>query len=339
MSIRRVFLAWGRIGRRTKELAGVLKARLIYIPDKPPYLRAWSKTSRILREVSPRTVILQLPQGPLLLRAVMLKKKLGYSLVADVHTGFSVYESWKNLILNKPFHNLLKYCELVIAHNDPFREHLIKNKKIDPKRAITVYDPFPRIPKHLKKPTNIDIESYEYIVFPAAWDPDENLEFTVKEYLSSIASKQYKFVITGNYHRRIKLAEKIRSISDKIILTGFIKSEEYYWILKNSKLIITGTTREYTMLSSIWEAVALEKPFVTNYTQTLKNILGKNTLYYTYHEGSLKKLLDTCLKSRGCIIDLQERVKALKKKMLMLSRNSIEKLEKIINEIDGLMKI
>lgn len=339
MSIRRVFLAWGRIGRRTRELADILKARLTYIPGKPPYLRAWSETSRILSEISPRIVILQLPQGPLLLRAIMLKKKLGYTLVADVHTGFSIYESWKSLILNKPFHKLLKYCELVIAHNDTFREHLIKNKKIDPRKVITVYDPFPRIPEHLKKPANIDIESYEYVVFPATWDPDENLEYILKEYLSSTASKQYKLIITGNYHRRIKLANKIKRISDKIILTGFIKSEEYYWILKNSRLIITGTTREYTMLSSIWEAIALEKPFVTNYTQTLKNILEKNTLYYIYHEGSLKKLLDTCLRSRECIVDLQERIKVLKKKMLMLSKNSIEKLEKLIDKIDGLKKV
>lgn len=332
-----MFLAWGRIGRRTIELSRELNSYLLFIPDRPPYLKAYFKTKKFLLEFRPKTIILQLPQGPLLFSSFIYKKKHHYSIIADVHTGFSIYDSWKSLILNKPFHNFLKYCELVIAHNEPFREYLIKYKGLDPGRVITVYDPFPKIPENLKKPTNIDVEPLKYIVFPAAWDPDENLEFIVREFLSSTTSRTYKLLLTGNYNRRKKLAEKIRrGSSDKIVLTGYIGSEEYYWILKHSKLVITGTTREYTMLSSIWESLALEKPFITSYTRTLGKILGGSTLYYTYKEGSLRKLLDTCLNNDECIFYLQRKIVALKDKMKTLSRNSIEKLKRIINRLNEL---
>ncbi|ADI32603.1 glycosyltransferase [Staphylothermus hellenicus] len=331
-----VFLAWGRIGRRTVELSRELGSYLLFIPDKPPYLKAYFKTIKFLSRFQPKTVILQLPQGPLLFSSIMHRKKHHYNVVADVHTGFSIYDSWKSLILNKPFHCFLKYCELVIAHNDPFREYLVKTKGLDPERVVTVYDPFPKIPENPRKPINIDVEPFKYIVFPAAWDPDENLEFIVREYLSSTASRTYKLLLTGNYNRRKRLAEKIRRSSDKIVLTGYVGNREYYWILKYSKLVVTGTTREYTMLSSIWESLALEKPFITSYTYTLGKILGKNTLYYTYKEGSLRKLLDTCLNNNACLVYLRKRITTLKENMKTLSRNSIEKLRIIINRLNEL---
>jgi hypothetical protein len=332
--INRVFVAWGRVGRRTIELAKETNSRLLFIPDKPPYIRAYKLTYRAISVMKPKIVIIQLPQGPLLYNVVKYKKRLGYKIVADVHTGFSVYESWRNMLLNKPFHKFLNYCEIIVAHNDPFREYLINVKKIDPRRVITVYDPFPKIPNILRKPHDIDIDPFDYIVFPAAWDPDEKIEFIINEYLSSNISKYYKLVITGNYLRRKRLAERIRRSSDKIILTGFLRNNEYYWVLKNSKIIITGTIREYTMLSSIWEAVALEKPFITNYTKTLWRILGKHTLYYVYKRGFLKKILDICLLHEECLESLTINSRILRNKLMSLSRRSIDELNKCINVLE-----
>lgn len=332
--INSVFVAWGRIGRRTRELSKAINAKLLFIYDKPPYIHAWLKTGILLMKYKPKVTIIQLPQGPLLYKTIELKKRLKYTLIADVHTGFIMHDAWKNLVLNKPFNFLLKYCDLIITHNEPLREYLIKYKKISKSKIIIVHDPFPQIPKKLVEPRNLNIKSYEYIVFPASWNPDENIKYIVSEYLSSKISNHYKLVITGDYNRNKKLARIIEERGrGRVILTHYRPINEYYWILNNSLLIITGTTREYTMLSSIWEAVALRKPFVVSWTKTIYSIIGKFAFYYTYKKGSLKELLDTCLGNTFYFENLSKKVNTLYDRLSSLSKESINKLNIIIKSV------
>ena len=293
---RRMFIAWARVGRRTIELASEVGARLVLIKDRPPYLKAWLMTPNVLYKEKPLTVIAQLPQGPLLARLSGLKGKLSFNLVADVHSGFLVYTSIKT--------------------------------GLDPSRIITVYDPFPRLPPSLKKP-RLELETGEYLVFPSSWHPDEPLEYIVREFLSSKAASRYKLVLTGRPHLRGSLRKLISKADGKVILTGYLPWEEYYWLLSNAKAVIAATTKEYTMLSAAWEAAAVRKPLILGRTETLKSIIGDYAVYFEVDvRGSLSSILNN-------IDSISLDVDGFSKHLESLSRASIRGLIERLKELEA----
>ncbi len=325
---RRMFIAWARVGRRTIELASEVGARLVLIKDRPPYLKAWLMTPNVLYKEKPFTVIAQLPQGPLLARLSGLKGKLSFNLIADVHSGFLVYTSIKEKVLNGPFKKYLKSCDLVISHNEPFTNLLKAKTGLDPSRIITVYDPFPRLPPSLKKP-RLELETGEYLVFPSSWHPDEPLEYIVREFLSSKAASRYKLVLTGRPHLRGSLRKLISKADGKVILTGYLPWEEYYWLLSNAKAVIAATTKEYTMLSAAWEAAAVRKPLILGRTETLKSIIGDYAVYFEVDvRGSLSSILSN-------IDSISLDVDGFSKHLESLSRASIRGLIERLKELEA----
>lgn len=281
-----------------------------------------------MQKESPFTVIAQLPQGPLLARLSGLKEKLDFILVADVHSGFLVYTSIKEKILNGPFKKYLRTCDLVISHNKPFANLLKAKTGLNPSRIITVYDPFPRLPPRLKKPP-IRLEAGGYLVFPSSWHPDEPLEYVIREFLSSRAASNYKLVLTGRPRLRGNLKKLVSKAGSKIVLTGYLTWDEYYWVLSNAKAVIAATTKEYTMLSAAWEVAAVRKPLIVGATETLKSIIGDYAVYFeTGVGGSLSAILDD-------IDSISVDVEGFRRHLESLSRESIKKLIKKLEELEA----
>ena len=325
-----VFIAWSRLSRRTRDLARELGAKLVFIPDHAPYLRAWRETGKILASINPRAVIAQLPQGPLLWRAHNLSKKQGFRLIADMHTGFIVYSSLKERLLNQPFRHLLRQLHLVIAHNEPIARLLTTRHGIPQEKVLIVYDPLPKIPGELRKPQVPGLKS-KYLVAPSSWAPDEPLEQLVHDILrENPQGDGIQVVITGDPGRGGRRARRILEAAKKdnrVIITGYLPVEEYYWLLKNSEAVIALTKREYTVLSAIWEAVALSKPFITTPTTTLRKLLGEN--YPCFYRPGTRGLGEAAAKCRS----EEKRVKNTIDMLRLLSKNSIEKLKQKLEEV------
>jgi len=303
---RTIFVAWARLSRRTRDLARELDAKLVFIPDRPPYIRAWRKTKTVIESEKPDIVLIQLPQGPLLWRITQLSKKLGFHIVADVHSGFIVYNSVKELLLNALFRKLLHQADFVLSHNPPFTRLLIKKLKLHRDKVLTVYDPLPKPPKTQKKPAIAD-ELDNYIVIPASWAPDEPLEYIAKEFLASKVAREYQLVITGNLKRNPKLAKRIQNLVDycakkRVILSGYLDDAEYSWLIHHSQAIIAATTKEYTMLSAIWESIAYNKLFLVSRTATLKEVIGNEyPCFFTIRRGEIARVIDSCMSDKSNI--------------------------------------
>ena len=326
-----LFIAWSRIGRRTVELAKEVDAKLLLIADRPPYIRAWRKTKTIISKMRPKVIIAQLPQGPLLLRLVQLKNRMKFKLIADVHSGFVVQESLKGIILNKPFVRLLRYCDLIVAHNELQAKYMIEKLRFNKELIIIVYDSLPRIPKTTRKPNSINLDPDEkYLIMPASWDPDEPIDYIIRGYHISRIKKDYKLVITGRPKKRdiIILARKL--VPDRIIFTGYLPWNEYYWLLSHANAVIGATTREYTMLSAVWEASALSIPLIISYTLTLREIVGDNALYFTLSEDSIAKSLDMLPYLENI---LRRKSAALRDRLARLSKESINELKNKLSMI------
>ncbi len=266
-----VMVAWRRLSRRSQLLSEALGAELLFFPDRLPYLRAAYRTMRVVSKAKPDTLIVQLPQGPLLLEAIVLRVFYHFKLVADVHTGFLMRWEWKSALLNTPFKRLLGRCDVVAIHNEEMRELLPASAK---EKALVVYDPWFMI-----KPAMPQMVKERYVVFPASYHPDEPLDETLEAARDLSPSVQIR--VTGNWRRR---PEVKRHESESIRFTGYLPNEEYERLIANSVGIISGTKEEYTALMSAWEAVAYQKPLAITDTRALRESFGNYPAYYLWND-------------------------------------------------------
>jgi len=308
-------IAWKKLSTRSTLLAKALDAKLWFFKDNIPYAKAFARTLlKTIRE-KPRIMIIQLPQGPLLLEAYFLKKVTGCKVIADVHTGFLVNTNWKGLLLNVPFAKLLPTADIIVAHNEPQLDLIPKKVR---NKTIVVFDPW-----HLIENQSTEKRSkYEnYIVFPASYAPDEPLE----EVINSINTfnVNVKMYVTGNWKRNPNVK---KYSSDRIVFTGFLSSEKFNNLLSNATAIITGTKREYTALMSGWEAIAHGKPLAVTATRTLKDLFGDYAVFYDYRNGqSIANAINTILTSKPNI--------AAHKKLKQRTIKSLEQLNQKIIEL------
>lgn len=276
------------------------------------YIKGFYSTFlKYLRE-KPETLILQLPQGPLLLEGALLKKVFGCKLVVDVHSGFVYGHSLKGLVINKPFNGLLDCADLVIVHNSEILD-LLRPSVVS--KTEVVYDPWMFI-QSADQPSS----DGKYLVFPASFAPDEPLH----EVLGAVNEyKKIKVYVTGNYLRNPSL---LRFSSSFVEFTGFLNRGDYEHLLLNSSGVITGTKDEYTLMMSAWEAVAFQKPLILSETRTLRDMFDGYALFYSWK--SRKGILDVLSKVFG-EQDLAYAQNKLKEKTV----NSLNILKKRLEEL------
>jgi hypothetical protein len=309
-------IAWKRLSRRSELLSKALGAQLWFFSDNIPYIRAFFNTLRNVVNKKPKIIIVQLPQGPLLLEAFFLKMLMKQKIVADVHTGFLITTEWKGLLLNVPFLKFLRAADLIIAHNE-FQLNLIPSDLRD--KTLVVLDPWHLI---IDNKGNNKSEQGGYIVFPASFASDEPLE----EVINSINSFNIdvKMYITGNWKRQSKI---MKYASDHIIFTGYLQSGEYNKLLSKATAIITGTKREYTSLMSGWEAVAYAKPLALTETGTLKSLFKDYAVFYDWKNNkSIAEAIKEILISKPNM--------AAREKLRLRTLGSLEMLNNKLEELD-----
>ncbi len=265
-----VMVAWRRLSRRSQLLSEALGAELLFFPDRIPYLRAAFKTMRAVSKAKPDILIVQLPQGPLLLEALVLRLFRRFKLVADVHTGFLMRWEWKSLLLNTPFKRFLGRCDVVAIHNEKMREILPKGAQ---QKALVVYDPW-----YMIEPVAGSIRE-QYIMFPASYHPDEPLDEVLE--VAKELCPDVRVKITGNWKRR---PEVKRHESERIVFTGYLTNEEYDVLFANASGIISGTKEEYTALMSAWEAIAYAKPLAITQSCASFETYEDYPIYYDWKD-------------------------------------------------------
>jgi len=315
-----IIITWEKASAREKSLSKYFEWRLYNFKSKLKYLVPALYTLKLILKYKPRVIIIQLPQGPLLFWVVILKYLVRYKLVADMHSGFLIYDSWKGLLLNKPFIPFLKYSDLILVHNNNILSLLREEIRI---KSRVVYDPIIR--KRCKPKLG------NYILLISTFSEDEDIRFVLEGYLSS--QMKYPIYITGDYRKNISVYRDFHSYRE-IKFLGWISDDLYERYLAGARAIVTCTKREYTMQRAIWEAALYEKVILIPRTRTLENLVDKFAIFYDYN--NLKSIKSAF--NRLFSISEEELLKIGKKLNKYLIPKSYDSLNKFKKELSNLLK-
>jgi glycosyltransferase involved in cell wall biosynthesis len=286
-----MFIAFSSVASRSRRIASKLNIPLIFYRDRFPYVFSSILTIIKILRAKPKSVILQLTQGPILFLFIILKKLIKFKLIGDVHSGFLIYLNLKGKILNFTFSKLIDHLDLIIVHNKEILKIISKKNK-----TFLLYDPLINDVEELKIRKN-----KTFVFVPIMKKPDEPIRELIKA--SEELKSDFVFISTG------KKIENIKYL-------GYLSYENYLKVLKTCDIVLALTKREFTLLSIIFEAISLGKPIIASETLTIKNFLKENALY-TNHENLAEKIKEMKMK------------KEIYKERIMKIRNEIEKIEKI----------
>jgi hypothetical protein len=303
------FVAFSILSSRNVRLAKKIDAEVIFLKDKFPYIYSTIYTIIKIIRNKPRNIILQTTQGPILFIFSILKKLLKYKLIGDVHSGFIIYLNIKGVALNKPFLKFLKDLDLIVLHNRQILSFLPFNIR---KKCIVIYDPL----FNFKEKINIKKGSNILIFSTIMLKPDEPLDVLMlaKNKLNDVA-----FICTGK-----KLNSK------EIISLGYLKYEDYLKVMNSSDAVLAMTTREYTNLSILFEAISLEKCIIASHTKTLKYILQDSALFFKDADELIACI--NKLKNENVKHEYEIKIKSLKERLINIELNQIEILKRILDK-------
>lgn len=313
------FIAWKSLSARTIRLSKILGAEIYFVKDSFPYIKAFIRTVVHLIKQRPRVVILQLPQGPLLLLCFLLKKPLKFKLIADAHTGFLHYFHWKEYLLNAPFKKLLNWCDAIIIHSSALKP-LLEGRLLD--RTLVIEDPLPEVEKTCPPPLSLVPKKVKaYFVFPASYAPDEPLDELISA-AQIVFKKHPNFLIllTGNWKRRPDIANTVKKLPF-VLLTGFLSTPHYYHLLKNARAVLALTKRSRSgLLASAADGVACETPLIASDLKELRNIITKGAVF-------VKNAVESIADAIEMLLD-ENTYKLLKAEMKTFKEEYISRLER-----------
>ncbi len=122
------------------------------------------------------------------------------------------------------------------------------------------------------------------VVAICGWAPDEPLAALV----AAAAGRPWHLVLTGS--PRVELDRP-----PNVELAGFLAEDDYVTRLRTADAIVVLTTREDTLLSGAWEALAVGRPLVLSGTTALRETFGDGPAYVGDDAASIAAGVDAVL--------------------------------------------
>lgn len=272
-----MFIVWGAEMELSRRLARALgaEARQVYykkiwgvnLPALIRYLAQSAATLLILFKNRPEAVIVQNPPvfAPL---AVLLYCKLsGARFAIDSHTAAFLDDKWIK------FYRLFKFAAkracLNSCHNYKNLE-ILNSWGIEPALAMQFfnprYDPAELAhPMHDECLEKVLTTSKLPVMMVNRFADDDDWQTVIK---TAELMPDADFFITGEPRRQI-------GKSDNVFLTGYLAHQEFLKLMRRCRVILALTLRPDTVLWSIREIMALNKPFVTTDSEVSRHYFGK----------------------------------------------------------------
>lgn len=312
----RMVVAWMPVSQRSTTLARRLDAELVLLSAAKGFRRPWTAWARypalVIRSWAalatrrPRGVVVIAPPVVAPLVVLPLARLLGARVAVDIHSGALLDRRWQWSI---PLLRILaRMADAAVVTLPSLADRLDA-----PRRAIVVPDPLPDMPADAGPATPRDVPD---VVAICGWGDDEPIAALV----DAARSARWRLTLTGRPRWTVAAPENVR-------IAGFLPDHDYVRLLRDADAIIVLTTREETLLSGAWEAVALAKPLVLSDTDSLRQTFGADVACVDATPQGIRAAIDRLLADPGA----HERAVRLRERFATENDRALERLDRAID--------
>ena len=137
------------------------------------------------------------------------------------------------------------------------------------------------------------------VVAICGWGDDEPLDALV----DAARGASWRLALTGRPRRTLAMPDNVRS-------TGFLDADAFAATVGGAAAVVVLTTRDETLLSGAWEAIALERPLVLSGTPALRATFGDGPVYVDADASSIAAGIEAVLADPGAA----DRTRALRER-------------------------
>jgi glycosyltransferase involved in cell wall biosynthesis len=283
-----VWITWEN-QRRNREVSRALKVPCFELAEvdemknlMKKYTYGLTKTFRILLKNRPRIIFCQNPSLVLAFSIVTTKTLLGAKVVVDAHNAGIYPKEGASKLLGLLARFVQRRADLTIVSNEALKSEVEKNGGV----AFALQDKIPDIP--IGRPRKLKGKiNFLYICSFAEDEPYGDVFQAARLLDSDIC-----IYVSGNYHKR---GIRPDSLTDNIVLTGFLPESEYIEMLNSVDATIVLTQRENCLLCGAYESVAIGKPMILSNTEILREYFNGGAIYTenigTEIEKSIRELI------------------------------------------------
>jgi hypothetical protein len=275
-------------------------------------------TLKILFVYRPQVIVIQYSFLLLILTAIYKLFRLRrIKLVVDCHTkalrrqakGILNFIFWPIKIMS------FKGADLTLISN----EGLIPDIKKLHSNFIILPDKIPNYIFNL-----LPVKNEKYCVYVSSFAVDEPIKEILE--VANILRNKIKLYWTGKFPPYVK---DLVSEKNNVILTGYLKEDQYFSLIQNADCILAMTTEEDCLQSAAYEALAVEVPFVVSKTKALMKFFEDAAIFTTHTPVQIAKSIEYAIENK---VEIIVRIKKVREAKENEFREKIRELKQYLDK-------
>ncbi len=326
---KKLFIVWGEQTELSRQLAQGLSAELrqIYYKKIGPYnlpaffryiLQA-AETLLVLFYEKPAIVITQNPPVFAPLTALIYCKIFGAKLAIDSHTAAFLDRKWQRFY---PLFRFAACCAALNSCHNYKNLEILKDWKIEPAMVMQFANPVYETEKLSLPLAEARLEeklkqSQLPVMMVNRFAADDDWETVIR---TAGLMPEADFFITGRPSGEIQAPANV-------YLTGYLKHEEFLKLMSRCRVALAFSLRPDTVLWSIREIMALNKPFVTTDSEVLRHYYGEVGLFAKSDADEIKNKILEAARAEN---EIKNKIKIFLEKDRVRWYNEIEKFNNFL---------
>lgn len=336
MNTQKAFVIWAKEVKLSQFLANSLGAELVLsfkeewlwgmkAPALIRYILQSVDTYKRLKGIKPKAVFVQNP--PIFAVAVVWFYCIfnNAKFVIDTHTAGFLDRKWiffhclhRFFAKRAAFNTVHNYKNLeiikgwgiengrVLQFYNPKREEILLPETVLPENLLQTLEESAAKPKIFMVNRFANDDAWQEVVNAAKLMPEAMV------------------FITGN-DKKIS-QEIIKTFPSNVALTGYLPHAQFIKLMDGCDVVLALTKRKDTVLWSVREIMALQKPFVTTDSDVIRHYYGSVGIFTNHETADLKSKIEQALNSQN---EVKEKIKSFLEKDKIRFERDIEFLNSI----------
>ncbi|MDH7476665.1 MAG: glycosyltransferase family 1 protein [Microgenomates group bacterium] len=190
----------------------------------------------------------------------------------------------------------IERAKKIIAVSQTTKRDLMKFYHLPEEKIAVIYNGYERQIKKTKEIKRWSLKKNKFILFVGTIQPRKNLLILIKAFIDfNKLNPEFKLIITGKkgwLYKTIFEEIKKNDLDKKIILTGYLPTEEVNWLYQNALFFVHPSLYEGFGIP-VLEAMSFDCPVLCSSAASLPEIVGEAGIFFDpkNKEDLLKKML------------------------------------------------